>query len=451
MLLLLASSSAAPLDETLVIGERDVWLVHAAPGLEGGVIAAGRSSAEGQAYPLLVALDASGEPLWGHEEEYSGHYTAVSRRGDRVAACGAALGSASLPILWLSTDDGEVIRDGVVGEVSGECFDIHWVDDDTVLLAGFGKDDGPEQPWLMWWSVEARATTREVRLDRDTRFLSATPLPDGGFLAAGYEDEGGAAAAWLARFDSEGVIIWDHFLGVEGDDNRLKIAALTDDGDVVACGYTVLAADRQRQAWIGRWSPEGEARWTLTPGGAGEEGFKDMTLGDGWIHVVGDSTNEAGDWDLYAANISVDGALGEEFFLDKGGDDLPYKNLTLSTGERRYVGTRWVAHAGDEGKMAGWILPAFPQGPPPWGDTAGDTAGDTTGDSEPGVDSGDVDSVAGGDRGDRGDSGAGGGDAGAEGWDAPAGACGCRGEGSAGLALPLLLALRRRSALGDPG
>jgi len=95
---------------------------------------------------------------------------------------------------------------------------------------------------------------------------------DGGYIAAGYTDSGGAGISdfWVLKVSLAGVIEWQYTYGGNGDDMAYAVQETSDEGYIIA-GYTYSFGAGESDYWILKLTSEGDIEWQLNYGGIGDD------------------------------------------------------------------------------------------------------------------------------------------------------------------------------------
>jgi uncharacterized delta-60 repeat protein len=123
-------------------------------------------------------------------------------------------------------------------------------------------------------------------------FNAVALLPDGGIIAVGYTSSPdgdfpashGYQDAVIARFDGSGALLWVNTYGGRGAENQFSAVTLTADGDIVAVGRTTStdgdfpSVGGNRDAVVARVSSSGDLLWGHAYGGNDWDAFVGVTL-----------------------------------------------------------------------------------------------------------------------------------------------------------------------------
>ena len=157
---------------------------------------------------------------------------------------------------------------------------------------------------------------------------------------------GGGYDGFAAKLDSTGARTWNTFQGSGGDDQTWGVA-LDVSGNAYLAGYSndtwgspVIAYDADYDGFAAKLNSNGALIWNTFLGGNGEEHSHAIALdGSGTIYVTGYSTDTWGSPvraytsnDVFAAKLTSSGALTWNTFLGGAGADAGYA-LALSGGD----------------------------------------------------------------------------------------------------------------------
>jgi hypothetical protein len=149
----------------------------------------------------------------------------------------------------------------------------------------------------------------------------------------------GVHDAFLAKYSTDGDLLWVKSFGGEDNDSVTRIA-ITDDGDIVVCGYfvysmdadpgpsetviTTLASANQDNVFVSKFSSTGDFLWNHYMGGSSVSYPNDIVINsEDEILVVGQfasefncdplgsnytfETNGSTDWEVFVVNLSSSG------------------------------------------------------------------------------------------------------------------------------------------------
>ncbi len=153
----------------------------------------------------------------------------------------------------------------------------------------------------------------------------------------------GGADGFLSKYDENGTKIWSTFIGGVGDETPRSLTG-DSDGNIYLVGYTTGSLDvntnsGNRDSFITKVSSSGEKIWTKCFGGAGDDDAIGVAIGfDGSLYVVGgtrsdfDSQINNGDYDAFLTKYSADGELIWTRFVGGTGREIA-QSLTISADE----------------------------------------------------------------------------------------------------------------------
>jgi hypothetical protein len=135
-------------------------------------------------------------------------------------------------------------------------------------------------------------------------------LAGGGYIVVGYTSSFGAGEedVWLVRTDAAGDTLWTRAIGGPGKDWGWDIRA-TGDGGYIVVGFTNSFGAGGDDVYVIRTDADGNALWTRTYGGAGDElawAFHE-TSDDGYVIAAQTTSYGAGERDLYLIRIDAGG------------------------------------------------------------------------------------------------------------------------------------------------
>jgi hypothetical protein len=154
--------------------------------------------------------------------------------------------------------------------------------------------------------------------------LGVSVAPDGSIYVGGFTDgdfasaNQGSADVWLARFDADGNELWRRQFGGPAWDRGFDVTAF--DGGAYITGYTASTLDAGTDlggfdGFAARYDAEGNQQWVRHIGtDATDWGQGSALAPDGGLYMTGYtegalSGSHAGDKDLFAVRINVDGSL----------------------------------------------------------------------------------------------------------------------------------------------
>ena len=309
-------------------GEKDEWALDAAPGTDGGFVAAGwtKSTAMGSLGTWVLDLDADGGVQW--QKVYGGPGRNIMYAMHQTPDGGTMLGGETLdaegvfyrPWILKLDGGGGIAWQGTYGSFESESgLDVNRTADGGTIAARwshvnpaggedfilFRLDDAGE----LLWSRSYGAPGVEVSA------RSVSPASDGGFVVAG-----GAGLSserridlLVIRVDGDGGILWQKAFGGNEDDSATSIRETADGGFVVS-GQTLSFGAGLSDVWVLRLDASGEAVWQRTYGGAGEEGdSRVITASDGGFVVASSTTSfGAGSWDAWVLKLNPDGTISDD-------------------------------------------------------------------------------------------------------------------------------------------
>lgn len=154
--------------------------------------------------------------------------------------------------------------------------------------------------------------------------LGVSVAPDGSIYVGGFTDgdfastNQGSADVWLARFDTDGNELWRRQFGGPAWDRGFDVTAF--DGGAYITGYTASTLDAGTDlggfnGFAARYDADGNQQWVRHIGtDATDWGQGSALAPDGGLYMTGYtegalSGSHAGDKDVFAVRINVDGSL----------------------------------------------------------------------------------------------------------------------------------------------
>jgi len=206
-----------------------------------------------------------------------------------------------------------------------------------------------------------------VALDAATNIYVAGETASGDFPRAGPEENVGGRGwdAFVAKLDPTGHLLFSTWLGGNGDDSAHGLAVDPDGGAWVAGetssrDFTVRRAQQAEHgggewdAFVARLTATGSLAYATYLGGANDDRGHGVALdGMGQVYVVGETASSnfpavagvqaghaGGDWDMFVAALSADGArLVRATCLGGDDDDRAFAVQVSADGEVHVVGT----------------------------------------------------------------------------------------------------------------
>jgi len=144
------------------------------------------------------------------------------------------------------------------------------------------------------------------RLDDEAHAVAE--MPDGGFALAGHTRSHGVLDrdAWILRLDARGKVVWQQVIGGPLTEKVFGISA-TSDGGVVITGKTYSVGAGGSDALIARFGSDGELVWQRTYGGRHNDGAREIIqLQGGGFLAVGSKAGPDDD-DVWVLALDEDG------------------------------------------------------------------------------------------------------------------------------------------------
>lgn len=316
-----SSSSATAWNKTFGGEESDVAL-SGRQAVDGTYIVAGftKSKGMGDYDGWVVKLDSQGELEWdrtlgGVEEDML--YDVICLN-DGFLAVGSTkskgAGSSDCWVVKMGPNGGGGWEKTFGGGEADTCSKVRHSGDGGFLIAGSTKSQGSgdSDMWLakldpagnLVWQKSYGGAYDQVTYDMQV-------LGDGGTVLAGTTKSMGAAGtnAYLVRTDRDGNLSWAKSYGGSADDLAASVLPLPDTGFLLA-GYTKSIGAGKMDGWALRLTNDGNVVWEKTYGGVEDDGFASITpASDGGFIAVGGNSSEDVDFDdLWVIKIDEAGA-----------------------------------------------------------------------------------------------------------------------------------------------
>lgn len=232
-------------------------------------------------------------------------------------------------------------------------------DDGGVILAGFTESEGAggRDLWLTRFAGDGTLLwSRTLGTQRHEEAYDVTGLPDGGIAVTGYvwTDGAGGHDMIVARFSSDGELMWRRTLDRTPLDVGTALAAMSDGGLIVA-GTISLEGVRDTDLWVVRLGAEGRTIWQRTYGGSRvEEPWDIAASASGDVVVAAQTYSQgAGGGDIWLMRLSPDGDMVWERLFGGALWDHPSALLETADGSLLLGGHTASKGAGFED---GWLL-----------------------------------------------------------------------------------------------
>jgi len=215
------------------------------------------------------------------------------------------------------TSDGGYILSGSTQSFGAGGFDLYLIktneDGDTLWTRTFGGSLNDFGPYLQQTS-------------------------DGGYVVAGETQSSGAGSrdVWLLRIDDSGDTLWTKTFGGSSSDVGYSVQQTSDSGYIIS-GSTQSFGAGNRDVWLIRTNATGDALWTRTFGGAGEDvGYSVQQTTDGGYIITGETQSfGAGSFDVYL--IKTDAAGDTLWTKTFGGSSSEIGYAVQQTTEGGYI------------------------------------------------------------------------------------------------------------------
>lgn len=151
---------------------------------------------------------------------------------------------------------------------------------------------------LVWQTIVGGAKTDKL--------FSGVAANDG-FVVCGlsYSYGGDAAESWAVKLDSQGVVVWNNVYGGYAD-AALRSAVVASDGGFVAAGY-VDEGEGNYDFYLLKLANDGSRIWNCTYGGFDSEKAYSITTAQNGYVVVGDAASTATNTDAWVLKVDPQG------------------------------------------------------------------------------------------------------------------------------------------------
>lgn len=262
-------------------GSKNDQAAHAISVRGGGYLMVGRtfSKGAGSSDGWAVRLDEEGKVLW--ERTYGGTgldaLTTVieaSRKGYYVAGVTNSKGQGGVDGWVLRLDEkGEILWEQTLGGKLNDAIAASaLMADGSVLLAGYTRSQGAgkRDAWFVKVGEDGKVVWNRAVGGKDRDEMAyITPIPGGGFAAAGITKSFGAgnADAWVILLDAQGQHVWDRKIG-DAAWNAAQFISPMPGGGFIAAGNTRSKTSGKSDVWVFRLDPQGKLLWEKSRGGA---------------------------------------------------------------------------------------------------------------------------------------------------------------------------------------
>lgn len=196
----------------------------------------------------------------------------------------------------------------------------------------------------LWASLQAQGWERTVRQGNEDLFLSLTPMQDAGFVAVGSSDQD----IKYARFDAEGVPMYQNRITHPGADQAYDVVATPDGGFVLAGSYSESVTTFKDIVLI-KCDAFGRVVWQKTFGqpNNNEEAFALTLDSDGSLVLAGYAQNGPNE-DVLLLKTDADGNFSNQrVYAFSGADDRALDILLTSGGDYLITGTTGSISSGE--------------------------------------------------------------------------------------------------------
>ncbi|MDD3035401.1 MAG: prepilin-type N-terminal cleavage/methylation domain-containing protein [Candidatus Saccharimonadaceae bacterium] len=212
------------------------------------------------------------------------------------------------------------------------------------------------------------------------RAYSLTQTTDGGFIIAGETGSFGAGSgdAFIAKYTSDGTLSWSRTWGGTGWEFAYSITEIADNSYIILGTNNLYPADNT-DTFIAKFTSDGTLVWSRTWGGTGDDWAYAVTNAtDGGFIIAGETGSfGAGSGDAFIAKYTSDGTLS--WSRTWGGTDEEWPAGIIQTADGGYVivGDTYSFGAGvSNGMDNAFIAKYTSDGTLSWSRTWGGTEGD---------------------------------------------------------------------------
>lgn len=179
---------------------------------------------------------------------------------------------------------------------------------------------------------------------RNYLLRTAMPLAGGDVLVIGSVsgENGLGNDPWIARYDSNGNLVWTCTYRDSLSDYAQAAVLLPDGGFAIACDHDT--GNGVYNAYVLRLTSGGQVLWAATANSPLNGGSQDiLLLPDGELLVVGESFPDTASvyFDFYAARVSLGGIWGKSFFTGGPRGDAAFRGQVLPDGRLLLTGYGW--------------------------------------------------------------------------------------------------------------
>lgn len=150
----------------------------------------------------------------------------------------------------------------------------------------------------------------------------------GEWIIAGYSSDKVGQYMWVFITDETGLLEWETFLDLSGDDEA-NVVLETDDGGLAIAGSSYDWDNGDYDGVLVKLDAVGEIEWSYYSIGTGDEHFNDIIFDSYGDFLLAGAEEDiiAGDYDLLLENVDIDGSITyySHVFDYLAGDDEAYR------------------------------------------------------------------------------------------------------------------------------
>ncbi len=289
-------------DETYGVADSFETAYHLLETGDSGYLAAGYKCGQwgfGYGDAILLKIDSTGTEEWfrqfGGSEDDGLRFIQPSPAGGYIACGWTRSSGAGFVDAWVVKTDsiGNVEWDSPYG---GTEYDVaktvYPLPDGGYLVAGYtssqgaGENDG----WL--FKIDADGVLLWEKVYGGTeydRVYHSAPCSDGNFVLTGMLETGSEGYLWVFKVDIDGNVIWEKTYDKAGDDEGHYIEETSDQGFVIAA-WAGYEGNPWTEMWIVRLNDMGEMLWDSAYGGSASDNANVVRQLDSTDYLLGGST-----------------------------------------------------------------------------------------------------------------------------------------------------------------
>jgi hypothetical protein len=295
---LLIKMDAAGVEQwSRIIGDSDSEHFYAVVVVSDGYVAFGRTEAAGSWDGIVSKFDLNGVELWTRTfgsatQDLINDAVATSDGGFVVV--GRSPTTNSDGFIAKMNSDGTIVWNSQVNILAEEFYSVKQTSDGGYIAAGKSDISSDIQALLVKFnSSGVEQWSKLIGSASQDQFQSVIELSGGGYVAVGFSLGLGAGGleAMISRFDASGVEQWTKTVG--GTLNETFMSVLqTADGGFLAAGYTGDFGAASVDGLLVKFSSSGVEEWTRLAGGAVDEYIYSLiSTSDGGYMAAGVSSS----------------------------------------------------------------------------------------------------------------------------------------------------------------